>query len=344
VGLSIGVALCPEDGLNPEDLLKDADIALYRAKAEGRGTFRLFSAAMDAALQARKALEQELREALRRGQLDIHYQPLVNVAAGEVVAVEALMRWSHPRLGSISPTEFIPIAEASGLILPLGEWALRTACAQAAQWPSVIMSVNLSPVQFRHDDLVGLVRQVLETTGLAPGRLELEITEGILLQDTEETLTTLRRLKGLGVRIAMDDFGTGYSSLRYLHRFPFDKLKIDRSFVGRLGQDAGAAAIVRAVVGLGRSLGIVTTAEGVETSSQMAFLRGEGCDQVQGYFLGHPQPAAAMADLVRRPPPPCDTEPGPLPTAMLLLTDHRQPRARGGLAASPPCTPGAPAG
>jgi diguanylate cyclase (GGDEF)-like protein/PAS domain S-box-containing protein len=322
VGLSIGVALSPEDSLSPEELLKDADIALYKAKVEARGTFRLFSAEMDAALQARKALEQDLRQALRRGQLEMHYQPLVDASGGKLVAVEALMRWWHPQRGLVSPTDFIPIAEASGLILPLGEWALRTACAQAVGWPGVTVSVNLSPVQFRHDDLVGLVRQVLDSTGLAPSRLELEVTEGILLQDTEDTLMTLNRLKEMGVRIAMDDFGTGYSSLRYLHRFAFDKVKIDRSFVCMLEKDKNAAAIVRAVVSLGRSLGIVTTAEGVETPTQLEFLRAEGCDQVQGYHLGRPQPAADLTRFFmdRR----AAAEPSaPASEALLFLTDRR---------------------
>jgi diguanylate cyclase (GGDEF)-like protein/PAS domain S-box-containing protein len=294
VGLSIGVALSPDDGSAPPTLLKNADIALYRAKSEGRGTFRFFSTEMDDALQARKLLEQDLREALRGERLELHYQPLLDVASERIVAVEALVRWFHPERGLVSPSEFIPIAETTGLILPLGEWVLRTACTQAARWEEVIISVNLSPVQFRHDDLVGLVRNVLQATGLSPGRLELEITEGILLQDTEETLVTLGRLKELGVRIAMDDFGTGYSSLRYLHRFPFDKVKIDKSFVSMIEEDANAAAIVRAVVGLGHSLGIITTAEGVENVSQLDFLHAEGCDQVQGYLLGRPQPAADL--------------------------------------------------
>lgn len=295
VGLSIGVALVPNDGGDPLQLLKNADIALYRAKADGRSTFRFFAPEMDAELQVRKALERDLRKALSQSELELYYQPLIDAMGDHIVGVEALIRWHHPTRGMVSPAEFIPIAETTGLILPIGEWVLRTACAQAMQWPDISMSINLSPVQFRHPDLVGLVKDVLEDTGLPPEQLELEITEGVLLQDTQAALGTVENLKKLGIRIAMDDFGTGYSSLSHLRRFPFDKLKVDQSFVHVLEKDPNAAAIIRSVLGLGRSLGMVTTAEGVETEHQLGFLRAEGCNQVQGYHLGRPQPAARLS-------------------------------------------------
>ncbi len=292
IGLSVGVALAPHDGQSTQQLLKNADIALYRAKAEGRDTYRFFAPGMDAELQARKATERDLRRALAEGQIELHYQPFAEADNQRITGVEALMRWHHPERGMISPGEFIPIAESTGLILPLGEWALWTACKQAKRWDGITMSVNLSPVQFRHPDLVDLVGTVLCETGLEPARLELEITEGVLVQDTAAALGTLQGLKALGVKIAMDDFGTGYSSLSYLHRFPFDKLKIDQSFIRTLGKDANAAAIIRAILGLGKSLGLQTTAEGVETAGQMEFLQQEGCDLVQGYYLGRPAPAS----------------------------------------------------
>jgi diguanylate cyclase (GGDEF)-like protein/PAS domain S-box-containing protein len=298
--VSIGVALAPEDGEDHERLLKNADIALYRAKEEGRGTYRFFEADMDAKLQARKALEQDLRQALAKGELELHYQPLVAVDGQSLMGVEALMRWRHPERGQVPPAEFIPVAEEIGLILPLGEWALRTACRQATAWPGLRVSVNLSPVQFKHRDLLAVIGQILEETGLEPERLELEITEGVLLRDTEASLATLSGLKDLGVRIAMDDFGTGYSSLGYLHRFPFDKIKIDRSFVGDLGDREGAAAIVRTVIGLGQTLGIMTNAEGVETLEQLTILTKEGCDQVQGFYFGRPAPAKEITKLIEK--------------------------------------------
>ena len=297
VGLSIGVALAPADGDDPLQLLKNADIALYRAKAEGRGTFRFFAPEMDVELQARKALERDLRNALAQGEFELAYQPLIDVANGRIIGVEALIRWHHPTRGIVSPADFIPVAETTGLILPIGEWVLRTASVQATRWPDLSLSVNLSPVQFRHPDLVGLVGDVLEQAGLAPERLELEITEGMLLQDVQAALQTVVDLKQQGVRIAVDDFGTGYSSLSHLHRFPFDKLKVDQSFVHMLESDADAAAIIRSVLGLGKSLGMMTTAEGVETASQLEFLRNAGCDQVQGYHLGRPQSADQLSEL-----------------------------------------------
>ncbi|HEX6112627.1 MAG TPA: EAL domain-containing protein [Geminicoccaceae bacterium] len=298
VTASIGVALAPGDADEPGRLLQYADVALYRAKAEGRNTFRFFEPEMDGRLQARRALERDLRTALVRGELQVHYQIQVDARAEEPVGVEALARWHHPERGWVPPREFIPVAEETGLILLLGEQVLRTACAHAATWPKVRLSVNLSPVQFRHGDLVGLVRRVLQESGLEANRLELEITESVLLADIEAALTALRNLRALGVRIAMDDFGTGYSSFGYLQKFPFDTIKIDGSFIGALQTRSEADAIVRAVVSLGRSLGMRTCAEGVETAEQLAFLKAEGCDEVQGYYLSRPLPASDIARVL----------------------------------------------
>ena len=301
VTASIGVALAPNDADEPGSLLQYADGALYRAKEEGRNTFRFFEPEMDGRLQARRALERDLRTTLIRGELQVHYQLQVEVRGQEPVGVEALARWHHPERGWVPAQSFIPVAEETGLILLLGEQVLRTACAQAAAWPKVRLSVNLSPVQFRHGDLVGLVRRSLEESGLEPRRLELEITESVLLAHTGAALATLGRLRELGVRIAMDDFGTGYSSLSYLQKFPFDTIKIDRSFVSAIETRSEVDAIVRAVIGLGRSLGIRTCAEGVETAGQLAFLKAEGCDEVQGYYLSRPLPASDITRLLDQP-------------------------------------------
>ncbi|HEX3210475.1 MAG TPA: EAL domain-containing protein [Geminicoccaceae bacterium] len=291
VTASVGVALIPIDGSIPGRLLQNADIALYRAKEEGRNTFRFFEAAMDARLQKRKALERDLRLALARDELELYYQPKVELGHDRLSGVEALVRWHHPERGLVPPIEFVGVAEETGLILMLGEWVLRRACVQAIAWPDLQMSVNISPVQFKQPNLIDAVRRALADSKLDPERLELEVTEGVLLQNTEAAMTTLRQLKDLGVLIAMDDFGTGYSSLSYLQKFPFDKIKIDRSFVSALEMRNDADAIVRAVVGLGHSLGIQTCAEGVETAEQLAFLKREGCDEVQGYYFGKPMPA-----------------------------------------------------
>jgi diguanylate cyclase (GGDEF)-like protein/PAS domain S-box-containing protein len=299
VGTSVGVALFPVDGDDPERLLRRADLALYRAKAEGRGTHRFFEEQMDAHLRARRALEHDLRRAIAERRLELHYQPQVDLTDGRVVGAEALLRWRHPERGHVPPAEFVPLAEETGLIVPLGDWVLKTACAAAAAWRAPLqVAVNLSPVQFRQPDLAGAVERILRGSGLEPSRLELEVTEGVLLQETEATLATLRHLKALGVRIALDDFGTGYSSLSYLRRFPFDKIKIDRSFVRGLGQESGAAAIVRAVVALSRSLGMRSNAEGVETDGQAELLLAEGCGEVQGFRYGRPMPGDAFAALV----------------------------------------------
>ncbi len=296
---SVGVALIPMDGSIPGRLMQNADIALYRAKEEGRNTFRFFEAGMDARLQARKALERDLRLALARDELELFYQPKVELGHNRLSGVEALVRWHHPERGLVPPGEFIGVAEETGLILVLGEWVLRRACVQATEWSDLQMSVNISPVQFKQPNLIDAVRRALTDSRLDPERLELEVTEGVLLQNTEAAMTTLRQLKELGVMIAMDDFGTGYSSLSYLQKFPFDKIKIDRSFVSALETRTDADAIVRAVVGLGHSLGMQTCAEGVETARQLAFLKHEGCDEVQGYYFGRPMIAAEFQQMYR---------------------------------------------
>ncbi len=302
IGASIGIAFAPTDGVNADTLLKNADMALYRAKTDGRGTFRYFEPEMDARLQRRRALELDLRKALTQDEFELFYQALVDVQTEEVNGFEALLRWRHPTRGMIPPSDFVPLAEEIGLIVPLGEWVVRQACAEAARWPRPVkVAVNLSPAQFRSRTLVHTVVSALDTTGLAPQRLELEITESVLLQDNEATLATLHQLRGLGVRIAMDDFGTGYSSLSYLRSFPFDKIKIDRSFVSELAEKSDCMAIVRAVASLGASLGMVTTAEGVETVDQLRQVREQGCTEVQGYLFSQPRPASELADLLQHP-------------------------------------------
>ncbi len=298
VTISIGIALVPSDGETPEAILKHADIALYRAKQEGRNTFHFFELGMDSALRARKALEADLRHALERGEFEVHYQPLFHAADRRLSGIEALARWRHPERGLVMPDDFIPLAEETGLIRPLGEWVLRTACQAAAGWPGVELAVNLSPVQFRHQDLIEVVARALRDTGLEPTRLTLEITEGVLLSDPKTALEVLLHLRELGVKIAMDDFGTGYSSLSYLQRFPFDKIKIDRCFVGSVESRRDAHAIVRAIIGLGRSLGIRTCAEGVELIDQMSMLEAEGCDELQGYYFSKPLETAEISALI----------------------------------------------
>ena len=291
IGTSIGVAIADGSSVTTATLLRQADVALYQAKAAGRGTWRFFDSAMDAAIRRRRQLGTDLRSALADGQLDLHYQPLVDARSLAIRGFEALLRWRHPVHGFVGPGEFVPIAEEMGLIRALGAWALKRACSDAARWPeNVKVAVNLSPVQFVGGDLVEEVETALRESGLSAGRLELEITESVLLQDNEATLASLHRLRGLGVRISMDDFGTGYSSLGYLRRFPVDKIKIDQSFVRSLGQEPGSIEIVRAVVGLGNALGMSVLAEGVETAEQLAILEREGCDELQGYLFGRPRP------------------------------------------------------
>ncbi|MCJ9700169.1 EAL domain-containing protein [Bradyrhizobium sp. SHOUNA76] len=302
IGVSIGISLSPQDGSNPDELLKNADLALYRAKADGRGTYRFFETGMDARAQARRLLEMDMRAALQRDEFQVYYQPIRDVAGDCVVAFEALLRWDHPQRGLISPISFIPLAEETGLIVQLGEFVLRAACTDAATWPDdVHVAVNLSPVQFRNPNLITSVVAALAASGVPARRLELEITESVLLQNSEATLTTLHELRSLGVRISLDDFGTGYSSLSYLRSFPFDKIKIDRSFVSELATREDSMAIIHAVTGLGRSLGIVTTAEGVENDAQLELLRREGCNQAQGYLFSRPRPASDVADMLDRP-------------------------------------------
>ncbi|MCJ2133306.1 EAL domain-containing protein [Methylobacterium sp. J-026] len=299
VGASVGAALAPVDGTEPSQLLRNADLALYKAKTDGKGTFRRFEPALDARMQARRGLEADLRRAIAVQEFELHYQPLVDARSGRITAAEALVRWRHPERGLVSPADFIPLAEETGLIGPLGQWVLRTACTQATLWPSHIrVAVNLSPAQFRDLRLSETVRAALAASGLAADRLELEITEGVLLADEERTLATLNRLRAAGVSISMDDFGTGYSSLSYLRRFPFDKIKVDQSFVRQLPGDPESAAIVRAIITMGSCLGMAITVEGVETAEQFAFSAEAGCDQVQGYHVSRPLPAAEFVSFV----------------------------------------------
>ncbi len=302
VGTSVGITLCvcgEEEAIDPAQLLRQADMALYSAKAEGRGTLRFFQPGMHAELHRRKEMERDLRQALAEGGLEVHFQPMVALAAPQrIIGAEALVRWRHPEHGMVPPGEFIPLAEGAGLIGELGSFVLRTACIRAAQWPGLCVAVNLSPEQVRRPGLVDLVAAVLTETNLPPSRLELEITEGIVLHDSAATLATLTRLRALGVGIVLDDFGTGYSSLSYLRRFPFSKLKVDRSFVAAITTDPGTAAIVQAVASLGRSLAIRVTAEGVETEEQLSLVRASGCDEAQGYLLGRPCPAEAFERLL----------------------------------------------
>jgi diguanylate cyclase (GGDEF)-like protein len=304
VRANIGVALCPTDTRDPEQLLKQAGLALTRAKADGAQTFRFFEGAMDSELRQRKALEQDLHHALQRDELELHYQPQIDLATRTMVGVEALLRWHHPKHGSIPPDRFIPLAEDTGLILPIGAWVLEQACSQARTWqqaglPQLRMSVNLSPVQFRNPGLAGLVRGALERSGLAPDRLELEITERTLMEDTETNLAILRDLKQLGVKISIDDFGVGHSSLGYLRRFTFDEIKLDRSFIAALEHDPSAVAIVRATLSLGRSLGLDAVAEGVESAEQLAMLDAEGCRLAQGYYFSPPVHVQEIDGMVR---------------------------------------------
>ncbi|MCD6069931.1 MAG: hypothetical protein K0S42_447 [Microvirga sp.] len=291
IGTSIGIALA-QGPVTSSQILKHADMALYHAKADGRGTFRFFELDMDAQLQARRALEVDLRKAMGAGEFELFYQPQINIKANEIGGYEALLRWRHPERGLVSPAEFIPVMEDTGLISPLGDWIIEQACKDAATWPrNIRVAVNLSPVQFRSRGVMQSVGRALAASGLAPERLELEITESVLLQDTEMTVSMLHQLRSLGVRIAMDDFGTGYSSLSYLRRFPFDKIKIDQSFVREMSQRADCLAIVQSVANLGASLGMPTVAEGIETEDQLRQVQSAGCTDAQGYYFGRPRPA-----------------------------------------------------
>ena len=301
IGLSVGIAIAPTDGVNADQLLMSADMALYRAKADGRATYRFFEPEMDARMQARRRLEIDLRKALVNGELELYYQPLVNLKTDAICGFEALLRWNHGERGMVQPLDFIPLAEETGLIVPIGEWVIRQACEEAAKWPSdVTVAVNLSPAQFKGLSLSQTVVSALARSGLAPARLELEITESVLLANTNSTYATLHGLRELGVRIAMDDFGTGYSSLNYLRSFPFDKIKIDRSFIRDLSSSANSIAIIRAVTGLGSNLGMTTTGEGVETQDELECLRQEGCTEAQGYYFSKPRPASELHTLLAR--------------------------------------------
>lgn len=300
IGLSIGVAVYPSDGADPATLMNNADAALYRAKNEGRGTVRFFEAEMDKRLREKRALQHEMRTAFNNGEFFIDYQPQATIN-GEVVGFEALIRWYHAKRGAVPPGIFIPLAEDSGLIRDLGAWVLQEVCREAASWPRPLqVAINLSPTQFRQDDLPELVQRALLETGLPPRRLELELTEGVLLENSARAVALLRRLKALGVQITMDDFGSGYSSLSYLQAFPFDKIKIDRSFIANLDNSPQSATIVRAVIGLAHGLGMPVVAEGVENKAQMTFLEAASCELVQGYLIGRPRPIADYAELIGR--------------------------------------------
>ncbi|MDP2410825.1 MAG: EAL domain-containing protein [Pseudolabrys sp.] len=299
VGVSVGIALAPTDSKVPDTLMKNADLALYRAKADGGGVYRFFEVSMDARMQARRALELDLRKAIVNGEFDLRYQPIIDVKSGQITTCEALVRWNHPERGEIQPDDFIPVAESTGLIVPLGEWVLRTAFAEAVRWPKhVTLAVNLSPAQFKSRNLVPTIINAMASSGLPANRLELEVTEMVMVQDSDGSFTMLHQLRDLGIRIAMDDFGTGYSSLGYLRSFPFDKIKIDQSFIRDLPKQ-DSVAIVRAVVGLSSSLGIVTTAEGVETKEQLASLTAEGCTEFQGFLFSRPQTAEDVTRIIR---------------------------------------------
>jgi predicted signal transduction protein with EAL and GGDEF domain len=306
VGVSIGVAIYPEDGQTSHDLRNAADMALYNAKFSGRGTAAFYSAAMDAELRERRMIESELRHAALRQQLSLAFQPLFDATEGTCTGYEALMRWNHPELGNVSPAVFIGVAEETGIIVTLGEWALREACRTASQWDhGLAVAVNVSAVQFRFPNLVEVVTSALAESGLEPHRLELEITETSLLKDRDKTLATLLRLKALGVHVVMDDFGTGYSSLSNLHSFPFDKIKIDRSFIMSMEESDSARAIVRAIIGLGKSLELPVVAEGIETFSQQRMVIEDGIEQLQGFLLGKPKSAdeVELVSGIRKAPP-----------------------------------------
>jgi diguanylate cyclase (GGDEF)-like protein/PAS domain S-box-containing protein len=295
---SIGIAMAPEDGDEGDRLLKSADLALYAAKANGRGTYQFFESRMDAHAKARRALEFDLREAIMCGGFELHYQPIVDMKRDAIVGYEALLRWMHPVRGMVLPSEFIPLAEETGLINQLGEWVLMTACRDATRWPNAIrVAVNVSPVQIKSPGFVFNIVKILAETGLNASRLELEMTETVLIQDDEGTLSVLHNLRDLGVRIAMDDFGTGFSSLSYLHRFPFDKIKIDRCFIKNVPDDKGSVATIQAIIGIAKAREIVTTAEGVETETQRQVLAELGCDQIQGYLISAARPASEILGM-----------------------------------------------
>ena len=299
VGASVGIAIAPYDGTKPDQIMKNADMALYQAKSDGRGTYHFFEAEMDIKAQERRLLELALRAAIVAGEFELEYQPIVNLAQNRISGFEALLRWNHPTRGRIAPLEFVPLAEDTGLIIPIGEWVLRSACAEAATWPNDLrVAVNVSPLQFRNKNLAASIASTLAASGLAPNRLELEITEALLLHNDDATRNELHAIRTLGVRISMDDFGTGYSSLNYLRSFPFDKIKIDQSFVHDLTGNPDSIAIIRAVAALAKSFSMVTTAEGVETPAQLEQMRAEGCTEVQGFAYSRPVPTTGIAAVL----------------------------------------------
>ncbi len=300
IGTSIGIALAPRDGTDADELMRNADMALYAAKAGGGNGHQFFAVHMEKQAQARRALELDLRDALERNELQVFYQPIVDLRSGAVKTCEALLRWHHPVRGFVPPSEFIPVAEETGLIISIGDWVLQQACMEALKWPAQTkIAVNLSPVQFKDRSLGARVISSLSKSGLPAQRLELEITEQVLLEESESTLNTMEQLKGLGVAISLDDFGTGYSSLSYLRKFPFDKIKIDRSFIGDIVEDKEAPSIVRAVATLGKSLDMIVVAEGIETEDQLVQVRAEGCHQGQGFLFGRAIPAEAIAEYLK---------------------------------------------
>jgi EAL domain-containing protein (putative c-di-GMP-specific phosphodiesterase class I) len=299
VGVSVGIAIGAGANSTPDELVHQADLALYRVKADGRQSFSFYHRDMDARAEVRRKLEMDLHEAIEKRQFEVHFQPSIRLDDNSVTGFEALLRWRHPDRGMISPAEFIPIAEDTGLINQIGQWVLTEACKQAATWPSHLsVAVNLSPVQFKQPMLPLQVVNALSKSGLHPSRLELEITEAVLLKDTDATQDTLRQLRDIGVRIALDDFGTGYSSLSYLSRFQFDKIKIDRSFVNDMGARSDALSIVRAITSLGVDLGMTVTAEGVETEEQLAHLRTVCCTEVQGFLFSRPRAARDLHEFL----------------------------------------------
>jgi len=300
IGATIGIAMAPSDGEESEKLLKNADMALSRAKTESRGSFAFFESGMDARAQSRRKIELELRDAIQNDVLKPYYQPLIDLSSGRITGFEALVRWPDPVRGMISPGEFIPVAEETGLINALGVMMLRRACMDAALWPDdVRVAVNLSPAQFRTSDLLAIVTDTLKQSGLSPNRLELEITETLLLEKSSPVLASLHALRARGVRVSMDDFGTGYSSLSYLRSFPFDKIKIDQTFVRGLDTNRDAQAIIRAIASLGKGLGVTITAEGVETEAEMSRLRAEGCHEGQGFLFSRARPNAEIVELLK---------------------------------------------
>ena len=304
IGMSIGITMAPQDSKTPGGLLKNADLALYRAKSDGRGVWRLYDPAMDERLQGRRALQSSLRQAITRHEFHLEYQPIINFADRRIVGAEALLRWEHPELGLLPPGEFIGLAEEAGLIGQIGEWVVTQACKQAAAWPPhICIAVNLSPLQFRDTGLVEIIDRALAISGLPPGRLELEITESTMLETNSQTVDALWQLHGRGVRIALDDFGTGYSSLSYLRRFPFDKIKIDRSFIRDLGYEKDDSSIILAIIGLAERMNMIVTAEGVETAEQAALLTSYGCAQAQGYLFYRPMPPADFTKILATDPP-----------------------------------------